>query len=168
MPMPRTPDTPCATCGKLIWRGSTSRPAGKAQCRDCWRQGCGTVATYKRGCRCDDCKAANAEAVRKYVAQRKASGNPIPKRDSGPSRRYHLRKGEREAIYERDGWICQLCDEPVDQTLDPNHAWSATLDHIVPQSVSPELRTDPSNLRLAHRWCNARRGAGRDELLARR
>lgn len=35
--MPRRPDLPCAGCGKLMWRGSTSLPAGRAVCRACRR-----------------------------------------------------------------------------------------------------------------------------------
>lgn len=34
--MPRRPDVPCAgTCGKLIWGGRKSLPAGQAMCRPC-------------------------------------------------------------------------------------------------------------------------------------
>lgn len=61
----------------------------------------------------------------------------------------------RAAIYERDGWVCQLCSEPVDPDLGPFDAWAATLDHIVPRShtLIPDHR--PENLQLAHRWCNS-------------
>ncbi len=33
----RKPDTPCAGCGKLLWSGKGSLPAGQAKCRDCRR-----------------------------------------------------------------------------------------------------------------------------------
>lgn len=33
--MPRFPDLPCASCGKLMWRGTTSLPEGEARCRPC-------------------------------------------------------------------------------------------------------------------------------------
>ena len=61
----------------------------------------------------------------------------------------------RAAIYERDGWVCQLCFEPVDPELGPSDIWAATLDHIVCRSwtLIPDHR--PENLRLAHRWCNS-------------
>lgn len=35
--MPSRPDLPCADCGKLMWRGSTSLPEGKARCLPCRR-----------------------------------------------------------------------------------------------------------------------------------
>ncbi|MEV1331137.1 HNH endonuclease signature motif containing protein [Micromonospora costi] len=64
------------------------------------------------------------------------------------------------AIYERDGWACWLCEEPVDRhligTLDH---WRPSLDHVIPKSQGgPD---DPSNLRLAHWWCNSVRTDGR-------
>lgn len=71
----------------------------------------------------------------------------------------------RLALYERDRWTCQLCDEPVDRTLPRNDDWAASLDHIKPRSAGGGH--EPSNLRLAHRWCNAVRGAAEDFPLAR-
>lgn len=35
--MPRRPDLPCADCGKLMWSGRSSLPAGKARCSECRR-----------------------------------------------------------------------------------------------------------------------------------
>ena len=61
----------------------------------------------------------------------------------------YVEKVDRLAIYERDGGICQLCDESVARD-------KFDLDHIVPISKGgPHM---PSNVRLAHRSCNARRG----------
>jgi 5-methylcytosine-specific restriction endonuclease McrA len=74
--------------------------------------------------------------------------------------RFSIRPSTRTAIYERDQWTCQLCSEPVDQDLaseDPFHDWAPSLDHIIPQSKGGSHA--PWNLRLAHRWCNAVRGA---------
>ena len=64
----------------------------------------------------------------------------------------------RASIYERDGWICQLCFDPVDPDLHYLDNWAATLDHIVCQSWTESPDHSPSNLRLAHRWCNSVRG----------
>jgi len=35
--MPNRPDVPCASCGSLMWRGTTSLPPGEAMCRPCRR-----------------------------------------------------------------------------------------------------------------------------------
>lgn len=41
----------------------------------------GTVRRYKTGCRCDDCKAANTEASRRYRSnRRRREGRPEPAR----------------------------------------------------------------------------------------
>jgi 5-methylcytosine-specific restriction endonuclease McrA len=58
---------------------------------------------------------------------------------------------DREAIFERDGWLCGICGELVE-------ADDATLDHIVPISLGGA--DEPSNVRLAHSLCNSRRGDG--------
>lgn len=69
----------------------------------------------------------------------------------------------RLALYERDGWTCQLCMEQVDPDLmitDPLNDWAPSLDHIECQSWTDEPDHSPGNLRLAHRWCNSVRGDG--------
>lgn len=69
--------------------------------------------------------------------------------------RFRIAPVIRLAIYERDGWVCQLCEDPVDPDLHTSDPWAATLDHIVPQSWSLVPDHRPENLRLAHRWCNS-------------
>lgn len=42
--MARKPDTPCASCGKLLWSSSTSLPTGQRKCHGCrrseWKHTC--------------------------------------------------------------------------------------------------------------------------------
>jgi hypothetical protein len=48
--MAKKPDTPCAGgCGKLLWSGRTSLPAGQRRCRDCRRSAQSTATTQKCG-----------------------------------------------------------------------------------------------------------------------
>lgn len=63
---------------------------------------------------------------------------------------------DRMALFDRDGWTCQICSEPVNYGADPGSDWYPTLDHIVPKSLGGSH--DFSNLRTAHRWCNSVRG----------
>lgn len=42
--MAKGPDTPCAGCGKLLWSGPGSKPAGERRCRTCIRAGIAPVA----------------------------------------------------------------------------------------------------------------------------
>lgn len=257
----------CAACGESVWRSRTS--ADVQFCRPCRSGGkatpCGTDAAYRRGCRCQDCRAAVAERMRAYAASRREQGRPLQKSRSRIDaqcqhcgKHFHLRKDQenprgnycstachntaqvstgrseadrnrqrergrkgsvrwralrraskaargttggnlvwvqgdcllcgasfvspgvasrycsplcrqknksrsfglslldRMAIFDRDGWACTICQEPVNWTADPNSDWYPTLDHIIPRSLGgPD---DVSNLRTAHRWCNSVRG----------
>ena len=71
--------------------------------------------------------------------------------------RFQVPDRVRQAIYERDGWKCQLCGKRVGKKYHPSHERAPTLDHIIPQSVGGS--DDPSNLQLAHRICNSIKNA---------
>lgn len=61
-------------------------------------------------------------------------------------------------IFERDGWVCQLCKKKVSKTLKHPHPMSASLDHIVPiNGGGPHTRV---NCQLAHLRCNVSAGTG--------
>jgi len=61
------------------------------------------------------------------------------------------------ALRARDGWMCALCTEPFDEAPPSSpHARSVTVDHVV--TVWRRGSKDLSNLRLAHRICNMKRG----------
>lgn len=62
----------------------------------------------------------------------------------------------RSDLYERDGWICGICGDPVDQHADPQTDWAPSLDHVVPLSQGGDHSY--ANSRTAHRWCNSVRG----------
>lgn len=69
-----------------------------------------------------------------------------------------IRPTVRRAVYERDGWRCGICQDPVDADLIGSRSmWRPSLDHIVPHIEGGT--DDPDNLRLAHFWCNSIRGA---------
>ena len=62
----------------------------------------------------------------------------------------------REGIFERDGWMCRICDEPID----PDRPWpdrdSASIDHIIPLSRGGD--DTPGNVQAAHLSCNVGKG----------
>lgn len=64
---------------------------------------------------------------------------------------------DRVAIYERDGWQCQLCGGATSRIYDSFDPLSPTLDHLVPKSLGGTH--GPENLQLAHAICNSTRGA---------
>lgn len=63
---------------------------------------------------------------------------------------------DRMALFEADGWKCQICFEPVDYTADALSDWYPSIDHIIPRAHGGS--DDRGNLRTAHRWCNSVRG----------
>ncbi|GAA2545753.1 5-methylcytosine-specific restriction endonuclease McrA [Neomicrococcus aestuarii] len=151
----------CCECGKKMWEHKTSAPQGIAKCLDC-RIGDGHNLTgYKHGCRCDACKASKAEKNRKYKEEFRAIHGIGPsskwKRDNGgmPPRVEWIDRKVRRTIYERDNWICWLCNEAVDDTALPRSNYYPSLDHIIPRSKGGDH--NPENLRTAHMYCNAKR-----------
>lgn len=60
-------------------------------------------------------------------------------------------------IFERHGWICIVCDEPVDPALGDGHLRMASIDHVIPVASPDYPGHIASNLGLAHLQCNARK-----------
>lgn len=79
-------------------------------------------------------------------------------------KRYALTRGASDAeafdyraVYERDGWVCGICTEPVDREASWPDPLSASLDHVMP--VSRGGTHSPDNAQCAHLICNVRKGA---------
>lgn len=293
------PNVTCAECEKPM---VSVRPQGEARCRACPAR-CGTANSYKRGCRCGECRASVAVAMRDYQARRKArdgisqftqynmckaaaegreyipeahrmvgcavcgidvlrrdTSSPLPAmhRDCGQTAegrrlrfianaavraeesaeralggdspklnrfrkrmekvaagksaggrvfvqgkcdwceesfcapmgkwcsskcknagklaarhpdRFNPTPALRASVYERDSWVCGLCDLPIDKSLSWPDKWSASLDHVVPQSHMSIPDHSALNLRAVHLQCNSMRGDGsnmsEDELIRR-
>lgn len=64
---------------------------------------------------------------------------------------------DRREIFERDGWICQICLKPVDTTVQFPHPASPSLDHIIP--IARGGKHARSNAQTACLGCNVRKGA---------
>lgn len=141
----------CSKCGKRVQRGRSSldRIICSA-CRD---------LTAKKHLKCSVdgcCKSAYGRGLcsthYSYWYRKNVSGDWHPK--------YWVSDARRLRIYERDRWICQLCGRPVSRFADPQRDNDApSLDHIIPKSTQLVPDHSDSNLQLAHRGCNARRGA---------
>lgn len=61
-----------------------------------------------------------------------------------------------QEVYDRDGWVCGICTEPVDPLLKWPDPFSASLDHVVPLSLGGTHTYD--NVQCAHLRCNVSKG----------
>lgn len=60
----------------------------------------------------------------------------------------------RQAIFERDGWVCGICDQPINPGLVGQvHPDAPSIDHIVPLSRGGD--DTPANVQASHFGCNA-------------
>lgn len=64
------------------------------------------------------------------------------------STRKPFQRGQRERIIERDGLVCGLCGDPVEER-------DVHIDHVRPVLIGG--RNDDDNLRVTHSECNLRR-----------
>lgn len=64
-------------------------------------------------------------------------------------------------IFERDGWICQLCDKPIKRDAKCPHFLSATIDHIIPLARGGSHTR--KNVQCAHFICNCKKSDKVDE-----
>lgn len=64
----------------------------------------------------------------------------------------------RQAIYERDRWVCQLCRKPVARGKAVPHPKAPTIDHVVP--LARGGTHEPANVQLAHYLCNSIKSDG--------
>lgn len=67
-----------------------------------------------------------------------------------------------ERLAARDGWVCWLCEGPIDPGAPSRSPGAPTADHVVPRSRGGT--SDLANLRLAHRRCNGDRANDLPEL----
>ena len=116
----------------------------------------------------------NGEAIRRRAARWYAANrdrarqnhlawqerNPDRKKEIDATRRARkLANGvvpyRRSDIFERDGWVCQLCFQPIDRGAAGPRSASASIDHIVP--ISKGGADAPDNVQAAHFGCNSRK-----------
>jgi hypothetical protein len=62
-------------------------------------------------------------------------------------------------VFDRDGWVCQLCGQPIDADCAYPDPACASIDHRVPLAAGGEHTL--SNVWTAHLQCNLRKGARR-------
>lgn len=121
----------CLGCGEPVGSG----PGWKGYKRYCSR------ACYQASTRLGD----HADARRRAKDVRRAR-----------KRNAFVADVVRFEIYQRDGWVCQICGDPVEREARVPCAKAPTLDHRL--ALSRGGTHEPSNVQLAHFLCNALKG----------
>lgn len=60
-----------------------------------------------------------------------------------------------QSVTDEHGWICYLCQEPIDQERKHPYPWSLNLDHVVP--LARDGAECATNILPTHARCNARK-----------
>lgn len=116
----------------------------------------------------------NAKARAKYNADPETSRAYLRAKKAADRERYRLiaRRGTAKrnaikagatigevdylAVLARDGWVCGICQEPIDSLLQNPDPMSLSFDHVIPLSRGSPHSND--NLQPAHLDCNKRKG----------
>jgi hypothetical protein len=158
----------CALCGKLFAgrfenqrlcgddckyeefkqhqrEGYASRYEAKTlECHFCGESFTTELGTLRRAYCTDDCarRANKTGSHRKRARQRGAQYEPV----------------DRIAVFERDGWRCQLCGKKLRRKhVGMNHPDAPELDHIVPLGAGGDHLY--RNVQCSCRRCNGRKGS---------
>lgn len=137
--------------------------------RECALEDCSdTFTTFRGSTRC----CSERHGKRLWNRESRADGRQQnPAWDDRRRNNYHKRRALRAGstagpaftnadVFERDGWVCGLCDESVSPDAVYPDPLSASLDHVVPLSRGGAHSF--SNSQLAHLSCNVRKGARED------
>lgn len=113
----------------------------------------GTTHGYNfYGCRCDECREAHRARAAVQVAKRRLR---IAQAGSAPY--------EREDVFARDNWVCQLCFRPVDRDAPATDPEGPTIDHVV--AIANGGADVPDNVQTAHARCNREKWIGMPDQL---
>jgi hypothetical protein len=157
----------CESCGPWFRRQVDSQTTTCQPCRKGKPSKHGLATTYtNRGCRCLNCTAAMSQERLKNKYKGVAAGVPLDVNHRARARRYGVENEyiNKLQVFERDGWICGLCHEPIDRE-GSWPAWeSPSLDHIVPLALGGTHTYE--NVQCAHLGCNLIKNDGRKSLKA--
>jgi hypothetical protein len=161
----------CINCGRAFACGSSQSRACSKACARALR-GRAAIDNYKRTrrpnpgiCRCKEC-GAMFEPV--YPSKHRAFCSPECMNAHGnrigkAQRRARMRDAEREpvdpiAVFDRDGWRCQLCGVATSRRFRGTCQSNAPeMDHIVPLAVGGSHTY--ANVQCSCRQCNIAKGA---------
>ena len=156
----------CCICGRLHIRRRKNRPGELAVCRDatCVRAKDATnTRDWFRRYRAKTGKSYSTERYSEQRAARRAAApswretNPAAAKAADMVRKERIDAARVQSlnprtVFFRDGWVCQLCEGLVDESVLWPDPMSKSLDHVVPISLGGEHSM--ANTQLAHLRCN--------------
>lgn len=139
-------------CQRAWWNAHRKKGWGSDFTYVC--QHCGKTYTTKYRDRDRYCSRACCFAHKKWTDEKERACKA--KRRALERGAYCGERIDPQEVYERDGWICQLCHKKVNRCLKWPHKMSASLDHIIP--VDKGGKHTWANVQLAHLKCNCSKG----------
>lgn len=132
-------------CRDRDWRGSSAGKAAQCEwCGDEFIKSKGIHRFCSPRCRSRSDVDRNREAYNSRGAARRARERSAGVVDA---------EFTRTEVFDRDGWICQLCLTPIDLFASGRHPLAPSIDHIVPLIKGGAHALD--NVQCAHFSCNA-------------
>lgn len=133
----------CLVCGATEWPGKRRKVCSQS-CQQLLSRYAGQVPSEAT---CVRCGLPIDLTERGKAGRRKRADVRICR----PCRRARASVSAR-GLAARDGATCGICGTEVDMALRAPHLMRPSADHIVPRARGGS--DDPSNLQLAHLWCN--------------
>ena len=156
----------------ILPRRSSDVVDGKKICLGC-KEDLPTSEFHRTGAswvaRCKPCQAVHTKAYRatrpeivRAQARVSAARRPLQRRDTARKRRAALRLVKVEdvesiAVFDRDGWVCGICETGIPRVTVWPHPQSPSLDHVIAISLGGDHSY--SNTQAAHLACNMSKGA---------
>lgn len=165
--MPSRPTKICSgNCGKMVWIGKSSLE--NPMCQPCRRKNnpkrmcidCGKETSTRKirnfeshPAICRDCLIHRTKTSPEHQRERAANNCAIRRaRKLGTV----VEKFDRKEIFERDNYVCHICDEPTDATVRHPSPLAPTIDHVIPLAKGGTHTRD--NIKTAHSRCNVAKG----------
>lgn len=150
------------------WRAKARRQHGHVpmvrQSSTCTTEGCGRDSLARSLCPVHYMGWRRAQGLRGSSAgggRRRAAGHIARAKHYGvPWERF-----TPVDVFDRDGWVCGICDAPVDPALEYPDPLSVSLDHVIPLAQGGGHLMD--NCQCSHLECNLRKERGRRRASAR-
>lgn len=147
----------CSKHCSNIWHGRHPSLFIKT-CAECNREYVGLAKSIVCS---KDCRQTRAIKARNALYP---PGPNLAKNHAARAKRFNVEydyKVNRLGVLERDGWICQLCNEEISHTAIYPSAGYGSIDHVLPMSRGGGHVWN--NVQAAHLGCNIAKGAGNAE-----